>query len=73
MPQLRLPKREVLPSMSKRRQKKDVHANMTAFRLYTLMYGRALPSVAFNATSSLPPISDCIDGNYDISLMLVVL
>jgi hypothetical protein len=50
MPQPRLPKREVSPSTSKRRQKMHVHAkciihlsrDTTAFRLYPLMYGRAL-------------------------------
>ena len=53
MPQPRLPKREVSPSTSKRRQKMDVHANRTmrlsrdttAFRLYPFMYGGVLPSL----------------------------
>jgi len=57
----RLPRREVSPSTTRRRQKIHVHAerivhlsrDMTAFRLYPLMYGHELPSAAFNATSSL--------------------
>ena len=81
MPQPRPPKREVSPSTSKRRQKAHVHAkriihlsrDTTTLRLYPHMYGRALPSLPLRPHRTSFPLSDCIDGNYDISFMPVVL